>query len=103
MGGYALFTTGGGDYCDSSYGLFNAADIATAGAIRRDAEFRTVEIVQAIGGGILFAIGLVILIGLWRARRGLARVRGTVAALAVAAVMAGYAVVALSPAAIPGC
>ncbi|WP_157226442.1 hypothetical protein [Gordonia soli] len=77
-------TSGGGDFCDPSYGS----------AAERDADFRTATLGIAIPSTIMLAVGAVLMVVILRSRHRFARwrtVRIVLALLALALTMAGYA------------
>ncbi|AHH15284.1 hypothetical protein NONO_c04710 [Nocardia nova SH22a] len=85
LGGYVFFTQGVGDYCDAIHG--SVAD--------RDAAFRSAQIFQVTGAGVMVAVGLVLLIRLWTHRARLPWYFSVVSGAAVEVMMAGFVLVIL--------
>lgn len=80
LGGYVFFTQGVGDYCDAVHGT----------AAARDSAFRAAQIFQVTGAVVMLAIGVALLVRLWKFRD---RLRWYFTAAGVAAVivmMAGF-------------
>ncbi|MFI6315395.1 hypothetical protein ACIBEK_35245 [Nocardia fusca] len=92
LGGYAFFTRGGGDYCDASYGSV-FSDAPSAGKALRDAEFRTAQVFQVAGAGIMLAVGLLLLTYLWAYRHRIGRPWRIVSSVGIITMMIGYGLV----------
>lgn len=96
LGGYA-FTRGGGDYCDGAYGSGVYSDAPTAGKALRDAEFRTAQVFQVFGAGVMLAVGLLLLTYLWVYRHRIGQLWRAVSSIGILMMMLGYClVIALS-------
>ncbi|MFI9538337.1 hypothetical protein ACIG56_34535 [Nocardia fusca] len=92
LGGYAVFTRGGGDYCDASYGgVFS--DAPSTGRALRDAEFRTAQVFQVAGAGIMLAVGLLLLMYLWVYRHRIGWPWRIVSSVGIITMMIGYGLV----------
>ncbi|MFD4353700.1 hypothetical protein ACFWPX_14165 [Nocardia sp. NPDC058518] len=92
LGGYA-FTRGGGDYCDGSYGGGVYSDAPSVGKALRDAEFRTAQVFQVAGAGIMLAVGLLLLTYLWAYRHRIDRPWRIVSSVGIITMMVGYGLV----------
>ncbi|MFD4432722.1 hypothetical protein, partial [Nocardia sp. NPDC058497] len=82
---------------DGSYGGGVYSDAPRAGKALRDAEFRTAQVFQVAGAGIMLAVGLLLLTYLWAYRHRIGRPWRIVSSVGIITMMIGYGlVIALS-------